>query len=366
MVALGTGVVRREVFSCVRPVRLDVELGSGGIRARLAEGPELVVEVRPEPRGYGHGAWPAEPDGSPRGDAWGWQPEYDWQPGRMPQAPSVPGVPPVPSPYGHGWGAGQGPHGPIPPGHGYVPGFGTVPPGHGYVPGHGLVPSAPGTSSVPGTAPATEAVPAAGAPAFTDPGLDAIEISFSPEAGLRVALPHGHPLWATALTVDITAPALSHPHLRTGSGFVSVTGTAATAHLRTGAGSLDLQRAEGEAELDTGTGSVCAGRLAGAARLRTGSGSIDVGTVEGEVSAHTGTGRISVGSLAAGSLEAVTTSGEIRVGVCDGVTPDVDAHSGAGGVRDDLSDGSAPRTGAPRVRLRARTGSGRVWITRAV
>ncbi|MEW2580820.1 DUF4097 family beta strand repeat-containing protein [Streptomyces syringium] len=354
MVALGTGVMRREVFSCAQPVRLDVELGSGGIRARMADGPELVVEVRPEPGGYGHRAWPAEPDGSPRGDAWGWQPEYDWQPGRMPQ------VPPVPSPYGHGWGAGQGPHGPIPPGHGYVPGFGTVPPGHGYIPGHGLVPNAPGTT------PAAEAVPAVEAPAFTAPGLDDIEISFSPEAGLRVTLPHGHPLWTTALIVDITAPALSRPHLRTGSGFVSVTGTAATAHLHTGAGALDLERAEGEAELDTGTGSVRAGRLAGPARLRTGSGSIDVGTVEGEVSAHTGTGLISVGSLAAGSLEAVTTSGEIRVGVRDGVTPDVDAHSGAGGVRDDLAHGSAPQAGAPRVRLRARTGSGRVWITRAV
>ncbi|WP_306319039.1 MULTISPECIES: DUF4097 family beta strand repeat-containing protein [unclassified Streptomyces] len=341
---------------------MDAELGVGEIRARLADVSEVLVEVWAG-AGWYAAAQPGCPNGGvwPRGGyQWGWHPGHTPVPPvpgvpAVPPVPYVPGVPPVPGSAGAagapgaaaGWAWAPG-HGPIPPGHGYAPGYGAIPPGHGYVPGYGAVPG--------GAVPAGETVA----------GLADLAVSFDEAGGrLLIGVPQGHPLWSTALAVDITVPARSRLNLRTGSGSIAVAGTAAAASLTTGSGSLDVERSEGDTALDTGSGSIAAGHLLGNGRLRTGSGSVGVGTVEGEVSVQAGTGQIAVGRLASGALDAFTSSGEIRIGVRAGVAAEVDAHSGSGGVRNDLADAPAPAAGTPPVRVRARTGSGRVWIARA-
>ncbi|MGW2819292.1 DUF4097 family beta strand repeat-containing protein [Streptomyces sp. NPDC001415] len=355
MVTLGSGARRREVFSSAAPVLVDVELGVGEIRVRLVESAEIAVEVRLD-TGWSAAAQPGFPNGGV------WSSGYSW--GRHPEhhpAPHVPGIPPVPSvpssqpmpsvaPAGWAWAPG---HGAIPPGHGYVPGYGTVPPGRGYIPGQGAVLGAGGAVSEGG-------VETAGA---TD--LDDVLISFSPESGLKVSAPQGHPLRSRALVVDITAPAHSRLSLRTGSGGIAVAGAAAVAQLVTASGSVDLERVEESARLETGTGAIAVGHLSGNAQLRTGSGMLAIGTVEGEVSARVGTGQIVVDSLAAGRIDAETNSGEIRVRVPRDRVADVDARSGAGGVYNDLIDEPQLPASAPRVHVGVRTGSGRIRISRA-
>ncbi|MGV9299475.1 MULTISPECIES: DUF4097 family beta strand repeat-containing protein [Amycolatopsis] len=185
------------------------------------------------------------------------------------------------------------------------------------------------------------------------------------------------------VSVTVHAPAGSHLEVRAGSADVKVTGAAGRADILTGSGEVSLERADGAATIRTGTGavklgptlaglqlrsgsgSVEAASIAGPATLGTGTGNVWLGAVEGDVMARTGSGDLSVADAASGSLELITGSGEVRVGIRGGVRAEVELASAAGRVSSELDVSDTPPEGAVALKVRARTGTGNAVVTRA-
>ncbi|QRP48719.1 DUF4097 family beta strand repeat-containing protein [Amycolatopsis sp. FDAARGOS 1241] len=185
------------------------------------------------------------------------------------------------------------------------------------------------------------------------------------------------------VAVTVHAPKGSHVEVRAGAADVTVTGAAGRADILTGSGEVTLERADGAAivrtgtgrvklgptaaglQLRTGSGSVEAASVSGSATLATGTGSVWLGSVEGEVMARTGSGDLSVAEAGSGSLELITGSGEVRVGIRRGVTAEVELASAAGRVHSELDVSGTPPEAGAALRVRARTGTGNAVVTRA-
>lgn len=213
----------------------------------------------------------------------------------------------------------------------------------------------------------------------------AAEISWSePARRLVVRSSQELPLRMVPLEVTVTAPRGSRVAARTGAGDVAVTGAAGWAAVRTGSGSATLDAVDGDADVTTGSGHIGVGPVSGRTRVRTGSGAIrlaglggpadvkagsgdvDLGVVSGDLGVRTGSGDLRIADACAGRYELTTGSGELRVGVHQGVTAEVDLSSGSGSARSDLEVGGSAPTGGATVHVRGRTGSGDVLVTRAV
>ncbi|MFC4945522.1 DUF4097 family beta strand repeat-containing protein [Pseudonocardia sp. GCM10023141] len=232
---------------------------------------------------------------------------------------------------------------------------------------------------------------ATGGPSVGDLGqlgaeaVRAAEISWS-AGGKRLVVRSSKelPLRMVPLNVTVTAPAGSVLAARTGAGDVTVTGRAAKAAVKSGSGRVTLGTVDGEAQAETGSGDIDLGTVGGRASVRsgsggiaatslggsttikTGSGDIRLGAVSADLGARTGSGDLDIADARAGSLDITSGSGDLRVAVHPGVAAELDLSSGSGKARSDLEVGTdRPGTGGPALRVRGRTGSGDVLVTRA-
>ncbi len=200
---------------------------------------------------------------------------------------------------------------------------------------------------------------------------------------LVVQAPKAWQLRNVALSVKVHAPAGSHVEVRAGAADVTVTGSAGRVDLLTGSGEVKLDRADGSATIRTGSGGITLGptlaglqlrsgsghveasSVAGSATLATGTGNVWLGAVSGEVMARTGSGDLSVADAASGSLDLITGSGEVRIGIRGGTAAEIDLTSSGGRVSSELDVLEAAPEGDVKLRVRARTGSGNAVVTRA-
>ncbi|MCU1688052.1 MAG: hypothetical protein JWQ81_8791 [Amycolatopsis sp.] len=191
------------------------------------------------------------------------------------------------------------------------------------------------------------------------------------------------PLRNVPLAVTVRAPAGSHLSVRAGAADVTVSGSAGRADIATGSGQVTLGQADGPAVIRTGTGGVKLGptlaglqlrtasgdveatSLSGSATLATGTSDVWLGAVAGDVMARSGSGNLSVAEASSGSLELITGSGEVRIGVSPGVAAEVELSSGAGKVSSELDVADSAPEGGVALKVRARTGSGNAVVTRA-
>lgn len=202
---------------------------------------------------------------------------------------------------------------------------------------------------------------------------------------LTVRSPREFPLRTVPLIIQVSAPAGSSISARGGSADIAVTGVAAQLDAATGSGEIRAQQCTGAADVRTGSGDVRLGTVLGRLRVRTGSGLVDVTSVEGtgtgtvrtgsgdvrlgavqhDVSARTGSGDLTVADACAGGLELATGSGQLRIGIHQGVLAELDVSSGSGQARSDLPVSGPPTEGNVALRVRARTGSGDALVTAA-
>lgn len=194
----------------------------------------------------------------------------------------------------------------------------------------------------------------------------------------KMPLPGG-----TAVAVKVHAPTGSHLDIRTRLAPVTVTGTAGRIDVATGSGDVSLERAEGAATVRTGSGSVRLGPLAAALQLRSGSGDVNVeslrasatlatgtgdvwvGRTDGSVMVRTSSGDLTVADAGSGSVEAISGSGDIRVGVREGAVAEVELSSGGGHVSSELDVSGTEPDKPVALQIRARTGSGDALLTSA-
>lgn len=184
------------------------------------------------------------------------------------------------------------------------------------------------------------------------------------------------PLRQVPLAVTVHAPAGSRVTARAGAASVDVRGPAARVDLSTGSGAITVERADGAATARTGTGTVTLGTALAGVDVKTGSGCVEVASLAGPASVITGTGDVRLGSVTAellvrtgsgnvtvadagtGSLELLTGSGDLRIGVRPGIHAEVELSSGAGKVTSDLALAERPPDESVPLRLRGRTGTG--------
>jgi len=195
----------------------------------------------------------------------------------------------------------------------------------------------------------------------------ATEISWTAASRrLVVRSPEELPLRMVPLVVTVHAPASSRVTARTTAGDVTVTGPAGRSDVTSGSGDIMLDAVEGPSRMRTGSGQVDLGATTGRTDIRTGSGDVRVGAFDGELRVRAGSGDVTVSDARSGSLELATGSGRLTVAVHPGVSAELDLSSGSGSARSELELAHVAPAAAPALRVRGRTGSGDVLVTRAL
>lgn len=201
--------------------------------------------------------------------------------------------------------------------------------------------------------------------------------------GLRITVPAGSAVSAQTESGELELIGkLGDADLRTASGEVSVDAVDG-ARVRTASGDVRIGTVGGDCRVSTASGDVEVGDGGGRVQVETASGDVELGTVSGEVEVSTASGDVSVADAGAelrgrtlsgdvrirragGSRVQVTSaSGDLEIGVPEGVAAWLDLTSASGDVVSELSDAGEPAPGSPTVEIRAVTASGDIRILRA-
>ena len=175
-------------------------------------------------------------------------------------------------------------------------------------------------------------------------------------AGLQVRTGSGQ-VWVE----ELTGPA----QIESGSGTVHVERALADLQVKSGSGDVVLGRSAGALMTSTGSGDVVIDELEGASVVKTGTGDLRIGTVAADVTLTTGSGDLTVAAATRGRLRSTGASGDVRVGVPDGVAVWTDVTTISGTVRSDLAGTGAPSEGQDHIELRATTVSGDIVVVPA-
>ena len=184
------------------------------------------------------------------------------------------------------------------------------------------------------------------------------------------------------IEVDVVLPTGSSLEVRTTAGEISCAGRLGVVHLESKYGDLRLERAgslrartssgdvtaaavDGETEVNTSYGDVRVGEATGPARLETGYGDIRLDRALASVHGSTKYGQVRVGEAVRGSLVLETAYGEVEAGVREGTAAWLDVSSGAGRVRNLLTETEGPEGAGETVEIHARTSYGDILIRRA-
>jgi hypothetical protein len=152
--------------------------------------------------------------------------------------------------------------------------------------------------------------------------------------------------------------------LDTGSGDIFVWSAAAALRVKAGSGDVAVGSVAGSLVVAVGSGNVRVDSVADVASLKTGSGDIDVRRAATDVSATAASGDVTIRRIDRGSVRANAVSGDISVGVPDGVPTWTDIRSLTGDIRSTLRSVGQPAAGQDHVEIRATTISGDVTLTR--
>jgi DUF4097 and DUF4098 domain-containing protein YvlB len=150
---------------------------------------------------------------------------------------------------------------------------------------------------------------------------------------------------------EISVPADTVVHTRSGSGDQIIEGTRGNVDTQTGSGDVKLANLTGEIRLQTGSGNIRAHHISGAVRggtgsgdveieeaaagdidLRTGSGNITARGIQGAFRGETGSGDVTAEGTQTGSWEIHTGSGNVHVRLPSNAAFDADISTSSGTV----------------------------------
>ena len=152
---------------------------------------------------------------------------------------------------------------------------------------------------------------------------------------------------------------------RTGSGDIAIAASAGSVEAKTGSGTINVGKVGVDARLTTGSGNAELAGAAGDARLSTGSGNIEIGEAGDRLEAFAAAGNVKVRRADHGQVRAKTISGQVSVGVANGVAALLDITTMSGWVNSELEATDAPDEAEKRVELIISTMSGNVKLARA-
>jgi DUF4097 and DUF4098 domain-containing protein YvlB len=150
------------------------------------------------------------------------------------------------------------------------------------------------------------------------------------------------------------------------SGDVQVAAIGGETRINTASGDVQVASVGGDAKINSASGDVMLREVEGTLEINSASGDVLVREARSSATINTASGDQTIGSLARGSANLKSASGNIKVGIREGSTLWVDARSRSGEVRSELPVSDLPPEGdAPRVELRANTMSGDISVVRA-
>jgi hypothetical protein len=148
----------------------------------------------------------------------------------------------------------------------------------------------------------------------------------------------------------------------TGSGNVTIASAGADLRVKSGSGNVEVGRVAGTLGISTGSGDVKIGSTTSTAVLKSGSGDLSVGDAATDVSLSSASGDLAVGTFRRGALNAKNASGDVRVGIPEGVPVWTDVSSVSGRIGSDLTGAGQPGPGQDYIEVRARTVSGDIVL----
>lgn len=161
---------------------------------------------------------------------------------------------------------------------------------------------------------------------------------------------------------NVWLPRESHVKARSGDGSILVEHVKGKIDVHTGDGGIRLNDVSGDLTLNTGDGSVTAEDVQGRLAVDTGDGAL---TLSGNLSAlrvHTGDGsiiyRAQPGTSMAEDWDITTGDGAILLYLPRDFSAELDAHTGDGGVRNDLDVATGTNGEINRRTVRGRIGDG--------
>jgi DUF4097 and DUF4098 domain-containing protein YvlB len=186
------------------------------------------------------------------------------------------------------------------------------------------------------------------------------------------------------LDIRVDTPARTRLDIDGGSVDVRSKGTVASLRFASGSGDARLDDVTGDVDVKGASGDVRVGRVGGhlrvhlasgdiavdavtgGATVRTASGDITLGSVTGDSSITSLSGDVEIASARPSSLAVQAVSGDVEVGIAQGVPALLDVSSLSGDTRSELDVSPTPAPGgvAP-LELKVNTVSGDVRIRRA-
>lgn len=151
----------------------------------------------------------------------------------------------------------------------------------------------------------------------------------------------------------------------TGSGDISLRQGGGRTDLRTGSGSIAVQEVSDAATLATGSGAVTVQQAGATIRISSGSGDIQVARALSDVSITSGSGDQQVRRAQSGRISCQTASGDVHIGIAEGVPAWLDVHSLTGAVHSALGESEPPAEDETTVSVHANTVSGDIALVRA-
>jgi DUF4097 and DUF4098 domain-containing protein YvlB len=207
----------------------------------------------------------------------------------------------------------------------------------------------------------------------------------------------------SGVTVHVSVPERSDLTIATASADIDVSGLIATADLTTASGDITTDDVSGEVRAKTASGDLTVGNVGGELRMATASGSLRCSSVEKRASFSSASGDVELGlaqapvevkttsgtarlgeldsgadvvnvsgnvrvlSLRAGTLRVRSVSGDVTVGVAEGVDLHVDVETMSGRVHSAIPLDDVPAQGhtGKSAELSVRTVSGDIEMERA-
>jgi DUF4097 and DUF4098 domain-containing protein YvlB len=186
-----------------------------------------------------------------------------------------------------------------------------------------------------------------------------------PEIEVDVVLPSGSSVDARTTAGEITcAGRLGAVELDSKYGDLRLE-RAGSLRARTASGNVSASAVDGETDVTTSYGNVRVGEVSGPARLGTGYGDVTVDRALDSLTGRTKYGQVRIGEAVRGSLVLETSYGEVEAGVREGTAAWLDVHSGAGRIRNTLTETEGPEGAGETVEIHARTSYGDILIRRA-
>ncbi len=132
-----------------------------------------------------------------------------------------------------------------------------------------------------------------------------------------------------SISYEITVPAETTLHAKTGSGDQTISGISGPVEIQTGSGNIKATRIGGDAKMNTGSGDIVIDGIKGVVSARTGSGNVTANGASGNLNAETGSGDVRGEGQFTGNVVARTGSGNVHL---DRVIGSLEAHTGSGDI----------------------------------